>query len=318
MAPHPRHDPEVVPGATQAGVKPDSPQARSAVSAVALEVEAATHVEPIDMTGFETSLAAVADPDTQPGQADAETGSSDLHAGTVQLAVVIPMYRESERIGASLLSLSASLLAEQGVHLVLVDDGSDDQTAATAAKALRQYNIANANLLAAPVNRGKGAAVRLGVEYALDELRAEYVVYLDADLSLDPQLVLDAFDRLRTIKADAIVGARIFGGGHKPAMRRLASTMFRQLASRIAPTGVEDTQCACKIFTANAAHIAFDQLSTPGYAFDVEVLLRMRRAGLRIEETQVAWQHQPGSKISTARHAVEMIGELVRIRRAVG
>jgi dolichyl-phosphate beta-glucosyltransferase len=311
MAPRPPFDQGVGPGPSQAPLKRDSPSARSAVSAVALAVESATQVEQIDMAGFESAL-------TTPAEHSGTSTRHDVPTATVELAVVIPMYRESERITASLLALSVNLLAERGVHLVLVDDGSDDATGATAAKALRQFDIRNANLLAAPVNKGKGAAVRLGVEYALDELRAEYVVYLDADLSLDPHIVLDALDRLRATKADAIVGTRLFAGGRKPLLRRLASTVFRQLATHIAPTGVDDTQCACKVFTANAAHVGFDALSTTGYAFDVEVLLRLRRAGLRIEEITVPWQHQPGSKISTARHAVEMTQELVRIRRVVG
>jgi dolichyl-phosphate beta-glucosyltransferase len=273
---------------------------------VALEVESATEV-PLGAPESARSAAVTA---CNP--------PLDTPVDTVHLAVVIPMFREAARITASLLALSVNLLAEPGVHLVLVDDGSDDATAATAAKALRQFNVHNANLLAAPMNRGKGAAVRLGVEYALDELRAEYVVYLDADLSLDPQVVLDALERLRSTQADALVGTRVFAAGHKPILRQVASTVFRRLAIRIAPTGVDDTQCACKVFTANAAHVGFDMLSTTGYAFDVEVLLRLRRAGLRIEQMEVPWEHQAGSKISTARHAVQMTRELLRIRRVVG
>jgi dolichyl-phosphate beta-glucosyltransferase len=235
----------------------------------------------------------------------------------VDLAVVIPMYRESTRIDATIATLAASGLAGSGVRIVFVDDGSDDGTAVQVARSLGRHGLSNASLLAATVNRGKGATIRLGVEHALEELDAHHVVYLDADLSLDPDIVVTALDHLRETGLDAVVGVRRFERSHQPISRRVASTLFRLTARTIAPTGVSDTQCACKVFTARAARLGFADLRTPGYAFDVEVLLRWRRAGLRIGQMPVVWRHQSGSKIATARHAREMLGELVAIRRAV-
>lgn len=235
----------------------------------------------------------------------------------VDLAVVIPMYREADRIDETVRVLASSQLADPSVRLVFVDDGSDDATAVAVARSLGRHGVRNASLLAATVNRGKGATVRLGVEHAIDELEAGHVVYLDADLSLDPSVVPAALGRLRSEGLDAVVGVRQFDRSSQPAMRRLASTCFRVAARLAAPTGVADTQCACKVFTARAARIAFEDLQTPGYAFDVEVLLRWRRAGLQVGQIPVAWTHQTGSKISTLHHAREMLRELSAIRRVV-
>ncbi len=227
------------------------------------------------------------------------------------------MFRESARIDDTVKTLAASSLADRRFRLVFVDDGSDDGTAVQVARSLGRHGVTNASLLAATVNRGKGATVRLGVEHALEELDAHHVVYLDADLSLDPDVVVDALDRLVAEGLDAVVGTRRFDRSHHPLSRRVASVVFRMAARLAAPTGVTDTQCACKVFTARAARIGFDDLQTPGYAFDVELLLRWRRAGLRIGQMPVDWRHQSGSKISTVRHAREMLGELARIRRVV-
>lgn len=235
----------------------------------------------------------------------------------VELAVVIPMFREAQRIDETVRTLAASPLAHPSIRLVFVDDGSDDGTAVAVARSLGRHDVRNASLLAATVNRGKGATVRLGVEHAVDELDAQHVVYLDADLSLDPAVVLAAFDRLRAEELDAVVGRRRFDRSSHPLRRRVASSVFRVAARVAAPTGISDTQCACKVFTAAAARIGFDDLRTPGYAFDVELLLRWRRAGLRIGQMPIDWTHQSGSKISTVRHAREMLRALSAIRRTV-
>jgi dolichyl-phosphate beta-glucosyltransferase len=235
----------------------------------------------------------------------------------VTLAVVVPMFREASRIDATIATLAASPLAAPAYRLVFVDDGSDDGTAIAVARSLGRHGLTNASLLAAPSNRGKGAAVRLGVEHALTELDAEHIVYLDADLSLDPGVVLDALTKLQTGWYDAVVGRRRFDRSQHPLHRRIASSGFRIVSRIIAPTGVADTQCACKVFTASAAKVAFRELHTAGYSFDVEVLMRWRHADLRVATIDVAWSHQSGSKISTFAHAKAMLRELVAIRLVV-
>jgi hypothetical protein len=74
--------------------------------------------------------------------------------------------------------------------------------------------------------------------------------------------------------------------------------VFTRIAAGLVPTGVQDTQCAMKVFTARAARDVFADLATDGFAFDVEVLARARKLGLRVDEVPVAWTHQAGSSLN--------------------
>jgi dolichyl-phosphate beta-glucosyltransferase len=167
------------------------------------------------------------------------------------------------------------------------------------------------------VNRGKGAAVRRGMLFALQNTSAHYIAFLDADLSLDPGVLDTALALMDEQDADVVVGERIVDSARQPRLRRLASLAFRQLTYLLAPTGVRDTQCACKVFTRDAVSDVFEPLRTTGFAFDVEVLLRARSKGLRVIEFPIAWQHTAGSRVNPITDAVRMTRDVWKARRLV-
>ncbi len=234
---------------------------------------------------------------------------------TVALTVVIPMYNESGRLATALQVLAGSVLNRADVQLMFVDDGSSDGSAETA------LMVANGLAFVRPIevvvdrqNRGKGAAVRRGVLQAVEQ-HPRYVAFIDADLSLDPAVLDCAVKRLVADQASVVVGNRIVDRSHQPRLRRAVSLAFKQLAGWIAPTGVADTQCACKVFTCEAAEQLFEPLQTDGFAFDVEILLRARREGLRVVEMDVQWRHTDGSRVNPVTEAYRMTRDVLRIRR---
>jgi dolichyl-phosphate beta-glucosyltransferase len=235
----------------------------------------------------------------------------------VTLYVVIPMFNESKRLQATMDALAQSTLNRPDVQILFSDDGSTDHSDEIA------LEVSAAAGLARPVevsidrtNRGKGSAVRRGVLAAV-ERGAPHIAFLDADLSLNPSVLDDALATITRQDADVVVGERIVDAAHQPKLRRLVSLVFRHLTSWLAPTGVTDTQCACKVFTAAAAEICFRPLGTPGFAFDVEVLLRAKQASLRVVEFPVSWQHTAGSRVNPVTDAVRMARDVLRIRRAI-
>ncbi len=234
---------------------------------------------------------------------------------TLDLCLVVPMYNEAKRIDASIKTLAESALSSDRVGFIFVDDGSSDNTASAALAAIEQFALPQAQVLVLKANVGKGGAVRAGILTAAAS--AHYVGYLDADLSLDPSDVAAAFTRMRASDAQALVGDRIVDPTHQPKLRRLASLTFRSLAALAAPTGVRDTQCAMKLFRANVARSVFQPLQTNGFGFDVEVLVRLRAIGVRVDELPIAWTHTEGSSVNAVAESYRMMRDVLKVRRAL-
>ncbi len=234
---------------------------------------------------------------------------------SLDLCLVVPMYNEAKRIAQSIKTLAESALSGDRVGFVFVDDGSTDDTVRAARSAIEEFELPQAQVLVLKANLGKGGAVRAGILTAAAS--AHYVGYLDADLSLDPSDVAAAFTRMRASNTQALVGDRIVDALHQPKLRRLASLTFRSLAAMVAPTGVRDTQCAMKLFRSSVARSVFEPLQTNGFGFDVEVLVRLRAIGVRVDELPIAWTHTEGSSVNAAAESYRMMRDVLKVRRAL-
>ena len=230
-----------------------------------------------------------------------------------ELSIVIPMFRESDRISRTIAVLAASSLHRPDVEFLFIDDGSGDATSSVTYRSIETHGLQRARVISLSQNIGKGGAVRAGVLSATGAV----IGFLDADLSLDPAQVHRAWARLEATKGDVIVGHRRVDPSKQPKLRRIASLAFRSLVTRVAPTGVRDTQCAMKLFRAPVAWALFESLTVSGFAFDVEVLLRARRLGVEIDEVSIDWEHQPGSRLNTATASAQMMRQIVQIRRSL-
>lgn len=243
----------------------------------------------------------------------ATLGDAFTSVEVADLTLVIPMFRESKRIEATVATLAASALNRSNIEFLFVDDGSDDQTSEVASAAIEACRLGNARVLPLPSNRGKGGAIQAGVSAA----SGAHIGFLDADLSLDPAEVARAFSRLQAMKCDGVVGDRKVDPKQQPALRKLASEVFRVLTASLVRTGVRDTQCAMKLFRGPVAHKLFSEMETQGFAFDVELLGRARLAGYRIEQVDVAWTHQEGSSLNPLVESVRMFRSVLAIRRTL-
>jgi glycosyltransferase involved in cell wall biosynthesis len=226
-------------------------------------------------------------------------------------SIVVPMYRESSRIRGTVARLATSELARPDNEFLFVDDGSPDDTVGAVSEALASTEL-DARVLRLPRNLGKGAAVRTGVLAA----RHPVVAFVDADLSSPPRAVVEVC-RAVEAGADVAVASRAHATSRlvvrQPATREGAGKTFNRLLRALGLTELPDTQCGLKAFDADAARALFVPLRTLRFAFDVELLLRARRLGLRIDVLPTEWAHVEASRVSPVRDGGRMAWDALRL-----
>lgn len=224
-----------------------------------------------------------------------------------QLSVIIPAYNEAERLGPHLGSVVDYLKNNYpNSELIVVDDGSSDQTASV----VRKYKV---QLISYSPNRGKGYAIRTGVAQS----HGAMVLFMDADLSTPLSEIPKIIKALKG--NDIVIGSR--GGGDNvkksaPIFRRIASFVFDQI--KFALVGLQefkDTQCGFKIFRGDVARRLFAKGQIDRFMFDAEILYLAQKEGLKIAELPVTWADVPGSHVRFWEGLVNMFRDLWRIRQ---
>lgn len=229
------------------------------------------------------------------------------------LAIIVPAYNESERIQGTLSEI-LRYLDESGMasEVIAVDDGSTDDTRELAQQVAA--GDARVRVMGYNVNRGKGHAVRQGVEAA----GADIIVFLDADLST-PVTEIDKV--LETVRegADVVIGSRFRPDANvvdrQPPLRRAFGTGFRWLARSMLNLSVSDVTCGFKGFTCEAARRVFALCTINGWAFDAELLVIAEKLGLKVVEVPITWDNRRDSRVRPLANAVEAWRQLRAIRR---
>ncbi len=224
------------------------------------------------------------------------------------LSLVFPCYNEAERLPQTLAAYLAALPRQPGeVEILVVDDGSTDQTFAVAQAIAAQDG--RVRVIRSQPNHGKGFGVRAGVLQAKGEL----IVFTDADGSYGPAEVAGVTAALAD--APVAIGCRPAGWATGPPARRLASRLFNRAIQALLGLPYRDTQCGLKGFRRHAAVELFGRARLDGFAFDVELLFLARRLGLGVNEVPVQAEVRDGSKVQLVVDALGMLRDVLRVRR---
>ncbi len=153
--------------------------------------------------------------------------------------------------------------------------------------------------------------MRAGVLHA----SGDPIVFLDADLSI-PVEIIEPFLQAIDAGADIAIASRYVPGSRmkRPLVRRVMGTTYRTFVRALVPTGVQDTQCGGKAYTAEAARDLFSRQRLHGFAFDAEVLFLARRAGYRVTEIPFTLDQSDETSIDVLSDAPKMLIDLLRIR----
>lgn len=231
------------------------------------------------------------------------------------LSLIIPAYNEAERIEPTVRE-AVTYFRTRGlaVELLVVDDGSRDDTSGLVYRLSRQFP--EVALIRLAENRGKGCAVRTGVLNS----RGRLVLFADADGST-PIAEVERLEAAITEGAAIAIGSRALRGGDVRITarfhRRLIGRAFHLLITALTIRGIHDTQCGFKLLRASVAQELFSRMRMNGFSFDVELLVLARRRNHRIAEVPVNWTHRPGSRIDLFRDSLRMAADLFIIRRRI-
>jgi dolichyl-phosphate beta-glucosyltransferase len=219
---------------------------------------------------------------------------------------VVPAFNESGRVGPTLTRLLADLERRvESSQVVLVDDGSTDGTADRVERELG----GRVDVVRCPVNRGKGAALRRGVEAA----RHPWVLFVDADLGV-PIEELEHF-LPRTDEAPILIGSKRVRGAdnRQPAWRRFLGGLGQLLIRWFAVSGFRDTQCGFKLLRTDVARELLGAGRIDGFGYDFELLWLARRLGYAVLELPVRVEDS-GSGTIRKRSYLMVLGDLLRFR----
>jgi glycosyltransferase involved in cell wall biosynthesis len=236
-------------------------------------------------------------------------------------ALVVPFYNEASRLDAP--AFAAFLARDPGARLVLVDDGSTDDTRKRL-EAFAAEHPGRAEVLPLDPNRGKAEAVRLGMLRAFDGAPA-YAGYWDGDLSTP----LDQVPEFRAVlekhpEIQLVTGARVSLLGrsiHRSALRRFVGRLAATAIALVLRIPMYDALCGAKLLRGGTESAAlFAEPFVTRRLFDVELIARLGKrriatggAAYAVYELPLpAWRAMSASK-TRARNFLRGIGDLVRI-----
>ncbi len=196
--------------------------------------------------------------------------------------VIIPAYNEEKNIE------QVSEISKLGITPIVVDDGSTDNT----------FNICKNNGVLAlrhETNKGKGEAIKTGLEYLLNNHpEFTHLVLMDADMQYHPQEALKIFDALKSKNSDFVMGQRDWT--EVPFRHRLGNFVWRTTFNLLFKRDFKDTNCGMIGLNKNAVEKLKDHI-LGGYIIDNSMLIGAIKNNLIIDQVPVNVSYHRKSKV---------------------
>lgn len=249
--------------------------------------------------------------------------SSVFDEATIYLSLIVPAYNEYVRL-PPMMDATMDYLEKRRkrdknftYEVIIVDDGSRDDTVRVGVEYSRKYSTEHVRVLKLYENNGKGGAVRKGMLRA----RGEYLLMVDADGATNISDIERLEDRMSKIEKNGL--GMVVGSRHhlmddaiaeRSQLRNFLMFGFHFYVSIMCAAGINDTQCGFKLFSRQAARNIFPSQHIERWAFDVELLYLANTLGIPIGEVAVNWQEIDGSKVNLFESIPQMARDIFTIR----
>lgn len=259
---------------------------------------------------------------------------------TVDLTVVVPAFNEKDRLPIMMeetVTHLESLSPKRSYEILVVDDGSSDDTSHVALKLGAKYPKSDIRVVTLEKNIGKGGAVRHGMLYG----GGERLLMVDADgaskfsdleklwKTMDeiapnkkPGVVVGS--RAHLVKSEAVVKvclaplilARSFVNvrAQRSLLRNILMYGLHTILRIVGVGHIRDTQCGFKLFSRSAAQQIFPAQHLSTWIFDVELLLLAKQLRIPVAEVPIDWHEVAGSKLNVVTASVQMLRDLLIVR----
>ncbi len=228
------------------------------------------------------------------------------------LSVIIPLYNEQKRLH-NLMHIYNYLSGKKfDWEIILVNDGSTDQTKKAVVKMLKSNNLKNTYLVSYIHNKGKGFAIKRGTLEAC----GEYRLFTDIDLSAPIEEFNKFIPYLKDY--DIIIGSRRKRGSrliiHQPKLREKLGKGFTKLSQVSLGLSLTDFTCGFKCFSKEAAEKIFSRQKIDRWGFDTEILFIGKKMGFSIKEVPVVWKNDRETKVRLPQDIINSLYDLIKIR----
>src|SRR2546427_3617875 len=218
----------------------------------------------------------------------------------LSVLAAIPAFNEGPTIGSVV--LRAKQYAEE---VVVIDDGSTDDTAEIAA-------LAGAHVIQHARNLGKGTAIRTAWLFAR-ERHPEAFVLLDGDHQHDPKDIPRIVEPILTGDADVILGVRWGKTSGMPMYRRIGKRALDYATAAATKNGMlTDSQCCFRVFSSRALTVI--EPTDHGLSIESQMLMEAQETNLRIQEVNIDARYDvEGSTVSPGRHGSSVLGRIITL-----
>lgn len=225
------------------------------------------------------------------------------------ISIIVPAYNEQECIIKNIQTVADTMQSYGEYEIILVDDGSTDDTYLLA---LNKLKISQLYVYRKIKSCGKGAALRTGLKFAA----GDYIVFLDADLQIMPDELKTFFKIMELYNADVVIGNKRhdYSNVDYPFFRRIISMGYKFIIKLLFQISLKDTQCGIKLFKRAAVDKIKDKLSINGLAFDVELIVALTKAGIRIADAPVNVSRPLGLGSVSCKNIFQALRDLLWIK----
>ena len=226
----------------------------------------------------------------------------------MKLSIIIPCYKEEKDIAKNV-DIVLSYLKDNKIdaEVICVSDGSPDKTFEIIS------HIDGIKGIGYEVNRGKGGAVKYGIEHA----NGDYILYMDADLSTNLDAIKEVLKNVG--KYDFIIGSRHHINSvievKQPWTRRFIGRMCRKIVNHKFHLKLNDTQCGFKAIRLDCANKIIEKQQIENFAFDVEYIYIAKLLNMSMVEIPVHWKDDRGSTVSPIKSSLKFFKDLKKIKK---